>query len=150
MVKAQSADRQSQRPQRDSDVPRYYEIGEVARKLRLSQKRIRDYEKEGFINPRRHPRTKNRLYTDFELNQLRRIHYLIRRRGFTIKSLKQLFRYAPCWEIFRCNEKDSCVAYQSPHEPCWRANLKCACDRPCESCVVYLMRGVKKEKILTR
>lgn len=134
----------------NSAEKRYYLIEEVARKVKLSQKRIRDYEREGFISPIRDERTKNRLFTEFEVNQIRRINYLIHKKGFTIKSLKQLFKYAPCWEIFQCKEKDSCVAYQNLREPCWKLTKMCNCKRPCENCVVYLMRSVKKEKLLPR
>jgi hypothetical protein len=129
---------------------RHYSIDEVARELNLSQKRIRDFEKEGFINPNRHERTNNRLFTQFDIDQLRRIHYLIKKRGFTVKSLKQLFRYAHCWEIFDCKEKIECLAYGNPHEPCWKLTNDCHCKKPCQTCVVYLMRFIDKEKLLAR
>ena len=59
-----------------------YLINEVSRKVELSQKRIREYEKEGFILPEREANTNNRLYSDFEVSQIRRINFLIHGRGF--------------------------------------------------------------------
>jgi hypothetical protein len=134
----------------NSAVSKYYTMEQVARKLDLSQKRIRDYEKDGFINPARQERTNNRLFTDADIDQLKRVHYLVKKKGFTIKSLQQLFRYAPCWEIFDCRERGECVAFDNPHDPCWKMNEECKCERPCESCVVYLMRSFKKERLLAR
>jgi hypothetical protein len=128
----------------------FYTIEEVARKVGLSQKRIRDYERAGFINPMRHQRTNNRIFTDFDIDQIRRVNVLVRKKGFTLKSLQQLFRYAPCWEIFECRERANCVAYRNPHDPCWRLTRDCICKKPCETCVVYLVRSIKKERLLSR
>jgi len=129
---------------------KFYTIEEVARKVGLSQKRIRDYERAGFINPMRHQRTNNRIFTDFDIDQIQRINFLVRKRGFTLKSLQQLFKYAPCWEIFDCKERTDCAAFQNPHEPCWRSVGDCVCKKPCATCVVYLVRSFKKEKLLVR
>ena len=41
-----------------------YLINEVARRVNLSQKRIREYESEGFIRPKRDAKTNNRRYTE--------------------------------------------------------------------------------------
>jgi hypothetical protein len=128
----------------------YYSIEQVARKVGLSQKRIRDYERDGFINPARHPRTNNRIFTRFDVDQIQRVNFLIRKRGFTIKGLQQLFQYAPCWEIFECRERTECAAYENPNKPCWELTKDCICRKPCHSCVVYLTRSVRKEKLLLR
>ena len=49
-------------------------IGEVSGKVGLSQKRIREYEKEGFIAPIRDPNTNNRHYTDLDIQQIKQIN----------------------------------------------------------------------------
>ncbi len=127
-------------------------INEVSKKVNLSQKRIREYEKEGFIRPDREARTNNRLYSDFDVEQIRRINHLIHSKGFTLACLRQLLNMASCWNVFDCKHKSDCAAYHNPHENCWktreRAETKCA--GPCGRCAVYLTRSQfpTKEKIL--
>ncbi len=127
-----------------------YLINEVSRKVNLSQKRIREYEKEGFIRPQRHPHTNNRLYTDFEIQQIERIYELIHDRGFTLAGLKNLLVLAPCWNVFDCKVRESCPAYGNPHVPCWetRRVIDTLCEGPCERCAVYLNRDFRKEYVL--
>ena len=91
-----------------------YLINEVSRRVNLSQKRIREYEKEGFINPDREPKTNNRRYSDFEVSQIQRINQLIHERGFTLACLRNLLQLAPCWKIFDCGDKENCSAYKNP------------------------------------
>ena len=127
-----------------------YLINEVARKVDLSQKRIREYEREGFIRPMREKRTNNRLYTDFEVDQIRRISQLIHERGFTLACLRNLMVLAPCWNIFACADPGQCPAYQNPHTPCWqvRARAETLCPGGCERCAVYLNRNVAKQGVM--
>ena len=77
-----------------------YLINEVSRLVNLSQKRIREYEKEGLIKPLRENSTNNRLYTEFEITQIQRINSLIHDRGFTLACLKNLLVLAPVLEYF--------------------------------------------------
>jgi len=127
-----------------------YLINEVSREVNLSQKRIREYEKEGFIKPKRHPHTNNRLYTDFEVLQVQRIHDLIHERGFTLTGLKNLLVMAPCWNVFDCDTREDCPAYKDPHVPCWKVREKneTLCPGPCERCAVFMNRDFKKEYVL--
>lgn len=127
-----------------------YLINEVARKVDLSQKRIREYEREGFIRPMREKRTNNRLYTDFEVSQIRRISQLIHERGFTLACLRNLLVLAPCWNVFGCAEPEKCPAYQDPHTPCWqvRGRTETLCPGGCERCCVYLNRNVTKQGVM--
>lgn len=127
-----------------------YLINEVSRKVDLSQKRIREYEKEGFIRPQREANTNNRLYSDFEVSQIQRINYLIHERGFTLACLRNLMVLAPCWNIFECAEKASCAAFQEPHNACWRVRLRrqTKCPGPCERCAVFLNRAFQASRVL--
>jgi hypothetical protein len=70
--------------------------------VNLSQKRIREYEKEGFIKPLREKNTNNRLYSTFDVSQINQINRLIHERGFTLACLRNLMVLAPCWNIFDC------------------------------------------------
>lgn len=129
---------------------RLYLINEVSRIVNLSQKRIREYEKEGFIRPLREESTNNRLYTEFDIAQIRQINNLIHERGFTIACLKNLMVLAPCWNIFDCQVKEECPAYLLPWRPCYevRQYRETKCNGPCERCAIYLNRTVSREKIL--
>lgn len=127
-----------------------YLINEVARRVNLSQKRIREYESEGFIRPQRDPKTNNRRYTEFEVAQIERINYLIHERGFTLACLRNLLVLAPCWNIFACPDPERCAAYKHPHRACWRIRNQeeTLCPGPCDRCAVFLNREKAKSKVL--
>jgi len=124
-----------------------YKINQVSRMTGLSQKRIRDYEKEGLIKPVRDFNTNDRLFSEFDVKQIQQIKNLIHKRGFTIPALKHLLAMTPGWNIFQCQEKENCEAFKNAHKPCWEV-LK---DRkPCTTCPLYLSRKGKRIKILEK
>ncbi len=130
-----------------------YKIEQVSRMTGLSQKRIRDYEKEGLIKPARHPNTNDRLFSQFDVKQIRRIKSLIHERGFTIPALRQLLIMAPGWNVFQCREKENCKAFKSPHEPCWevrRVGNKGHYQKFCTVCPIYLARKTGKIRLLEK
>ena len=129
-----------------------YLINEVSKRVNLSQKRIREYEKEGFIKPLRERRTNNRLYTDFDIAQIKRINQLIHEEGFTLACLKKLLVLAPCWNIFDCKNRTECPAYKKQHTPCYeiRKSEKISSSSSCEQCAIYLNRHVHKGKVLEK
>ena len=129
---------------------REYSIGAVSRLVDLSQKTIRDYEKMGFIKPRRDPRTNNRIYSDFEIEQIRQISHLIHNEGFTLPCIKLLLQLAPCWNIFDCEVKEKCPAYEYTPTPCYetREKKETLCIGACEQCAVFINRSSKKRKVL--
>lgn len=129
-----------------------YLINEVSREVNLSQKRIREYEKEGFIKPLRAPHTNNRLYTDFDVLQIKRINHLIHEKSFTLACLRNLLALAPCWSIFDCKNKHDCPAYHQPHQSCFETRIEQStlCPGPCEQCAVYINRELKPEKVLEK
>jgi len=129
-----------------------YLINEVSQKVNLSQKRIREYEKEGFIKPLRAASTNNRLYSDFDVDQIRRINYLIHRRGFTLACLRNLLAMAPCWNVFDCERRTTCPAFKHPHQPCWQVREfhGTLCPESCERCAVFLNRHIQPERVLEK
>jgi len=133
-----------------SQGPREYAIGAVSRVVDLSQKTIRDYEKIGLIKPKRDPRTNNRIYSDFEIEQIRQISRLIHNEGFTLPCIQRLLQLAPCWSIFDCEVKEKCPAYEYTPSPCYktRENRETLCSGACDQCAVYINRSSKKEKVL--
>ena len=126
-----------------------YLIGEVSRKVGLSQKRIREYEKEGLITPIRDHKTNNRLYSDYNIDQIKQVSDLIHKHGFTISCLKTLLLFAPCWKIFNCKKYKDCLAYNNPNEPCYRI-MKNEHDSGCKNCPIYLNRYQKPINILVK
>lgn len=129
-----------------------YSIGDVSGIVGLSQKTLRDYEKVGLLCPARQPRTNNRVYTDYEIDQIERISFLMHEEGFTLPCLVRLLQLAPCWRIFDCEIKDRCNAYLKPHEPCYvvRNEYGTLCDGTCEQCAIYINRTDRTGKLLHR
>ena len=127
-----------------------YPISYVSRKVNLSQKTIRDYEKMGLIKPRRYPRTNNRVYSDFEIEQIQHISHLIHNEGFTLPCLRRIFQLAPCWNVFDCAVKEDCPAFKYPTTPCYETRKKSGtlCTDSCDRCAIFINRYWKKERIL--
>lgn len=125
-------------------------INEVSKAVNLSQKRIREYEKEGFIKPRREASTNNRIYNEFDVRQIKRINHLIHEKGYTLSCLRNLLVLAPCWNIFDCSRRHDCPVYQKNHHFCWEVKRDRAGSGPdlCESCAVYLNRNHPKRQVL--
>jgi MerR family transcriptional regulator, repressor of the yfmOP operon len=129
-----------------------YLINEVSRMVNLSQKRIREYEKEGFIKPLREKSTNNRLYSLFDISQINRISRLLHEYGYTLACLRKMMVLAQCWDIFACPIKEECPAFQPPWRHCYevRQNEGNFDEGRCSRCPIYLNRNVKKEKILEK
>ena len=127
-----------------------YSIGVISRMVDLSQKTIREYEKMGFIKPRRDTRTNNRIYSDFEIDQIRQISRLIHNEGFTLPCIQRLLQLAPCWNIFDCEVREKCPAYKNAPAPCYktRKSQDTLCSGACEQCAVYINRLLKNERVL--
>ncbi len=67
----------------------YFTIGEVAKDLDLSTSLIRFWETEfREINPKKN-RKGNRVYTEKDIETIRKIHYLLKVKKFTIKGAKE-------------------------------------------------------------
>jgi DNA-binding transcriptional MerR regulator len=128
-----------------------YKINQIATITGLSQKRIRDYEREGLIKPARDPNTNNRLFSEFDVGQIKHITQLIHKRGLTIPALKQILVMAPGYHIFQCEEKQNCEAVKNPHKACWEVYREldhAHYEKVCSICPIYLARTTKKIKIL--
>ena len=70
----------------------YWTIGEVAAELAVNTSLIRYWEKEfGTLRPRRNGKG-DRLYTQRDIDQLRRIHHLVKEQGFTLNGAKERMR----------------------------------------------------------
>jgi DNA-binding transcriptional MerR regulator len=70
----------------------FWSIGEVAEELGVNTSLIRYWEKEfGTIKPKRTGRG-DRLYTNKDIDLLRRIHHLVKDRGFTLQGAREALR----------------------------------------------------------
>jgi len=142
----------SKREKRLDEISSGYPIGTVSKRAHLSQKTIRDYEKMGLIHPKRDPRTNNRIFSDFEIEQIQQVKHLIHHEGLTLPCIRRMLQLAPCWRIFDCAVKEDCPAYQFPHEPCYevRSKMETLCKGSCDQCGVFINRFSRKEKILEK
>jgi len=137
----------------DSQCEVKFLINEVSRRVDLSQKRIREYEKGGLIKPEREPRTNNRRYSESDINQILRVKDLIHEHGFTVACLRYFLASAPCWIVFNCSEKEACTSYNDFRIPCYEVAKKAASHRglkDCKSCPIYLNRDGKKMPLLLK
>lgn len=127
-----------------TDIKKYL-INDVAQVVGLSQKRIREYEKEGLVKPFREPRTNNRIYVDADIIQINRIKQLIHEHGFTLSCLRYLLVSAPCWIIFGCAKKSACPVYNAPRTPCYEImeTAKSLHMKKCQTCLVFINRDVE-------
>jgi DNA-binding transcriptional MerR regulator len=96
-------------PWKDKPVEKlYFTIGEVAAELGVNTSLIRYWEKEiGNLKPKRTNRG-DRLFDRKDIDQLKRIHHLVKEKGFTLngareqlrsKELQQLLEAEPIDEI---------------------------------------------------
>jgi len=129
-----------------------YAIGTVSRLANLSRKTIREYEKTGRIHPKRDPRTNNRIFSGFEMEQIQLVKRLIHHEGTTLPCIRRLLQMAPCWRIFDCAVREDCSAYPFPHEPCYHVRSKThnLCKGSCDQCGVFINRLSREEKILEK
>lgn len=118
-----------------------YPIGVVSRLLGVSVHTLRMYEREGLILTNRGVNQKNRLYSKADIERIQCILEAIRKKQFTIASIKTMLSMVPCWKIINCPEKEriACPAYNSIGVPCWTIEHKtniCA-KMDCKTCYVY-------------
>lgn len=122
-----------------SKTPKY-RISVAAKLLGISVHTLRMYEKEGLILPYKKG-SKQRLYSEDDLNRLKCIRNAINEEKISIEGIKRIFSLVPCWAIVNCSIEDakSCLALKEKNKPCWtlkHVNNFCS-DRDCRECEVY-------------
>ena len=131
-----------------------YKIGQVAREIGITEKRIREYEEEGLIKPRRRPSSSQRMYEDFDVRRIKQIKQLIHGRGLTLAGIKTLLALAPCWNVIDCPNYESCPAYSEPRKKCWEIQedekVTMECRGNCDRCPVYLLRDFDAQPLFER
>ncbi len=84
-----------------------YTIAIAAQLLGLAPRTIRAYEEAGLVAPARGGRNRQRLYSPQDLRWLRCIHEMVHDEGYTLRSIRRLLDFAPCWEVRRCRPQVS-------------------------------------------
>ncbi|NQS70725.1 MAG: MerR family transcriptional regulator [Desulfobulbaceae bacterium] len=84
------------------DSKALFTIGMAAEILGLHPRTLRSYEKEGLIKPAR--RGKWRYYSTDDIKWIECIREMIHVHGMSIKALKKLLTYTPCWNIANCSK----------------------------------------------
>jgi len=128
-------------------------ITEAAKRVGLSQKRIRDYESCGLVSPSRQPKTNNRLYSELDIERILRVKELIHEHGFTLACIRFLMASTPCWIIFRCNQAEVCPARQFGNKRCFEVIQKAMGPdgrTDCQRCPIYLNRHIKTMALLDK
>ncbi len=130
-------------------------IGNVARELNLSVRRILQYEEEGLVMPHKKTDGGHRLFSEFEIHQIRNIKDLIHERGLTLAGIKYLLKMSPCWEVFPCQDKENCKAFKNREEfRCWEikrnGNGDCFGMGDCERCPVFLTRDYETKPLFRK
>ena len=71
---------------------RYYSIGEVASKFNVNASLIRFWEQEfKLLNPKKNSRG-NRKFTNTDIENINKIYFLLKEKGFTIQGAKDYIR----------------------------------------------------------
>jgi len=126
-------------------------IGAIARELKLSERRIREWEHAGLLRPRRQSKTGDRLFDDRDVAQAHIVKALIHEQGFTIRAAQQLIRYAPCWELTACEHRESCPVYLEPPTPCYERRASGAlipCPGECARCPVAGSKDAPRSRVV--
>ena len=128
-----------------------YLINEVSRRVELSQKRIREYEKGGLIKPEREPRTNNRRYSEYDINQILRVKELIHKHGLHGRLPALFSILCPVLNCLQmCRERGLHGLRQSTHS-LLRSRQKAAAHhglKDCNRCPIDLNRDVRKMALL--
>ena len=138
-------------PRRKERVMGLRKIGEVARELGLSERRIREYERAGLVRPQREARTGDRLFEEYEIDQIRLIQGLIHDKGMTIEGIRLLLAYAPCWELTDCQAKEECPILEDSLVSCYQqrsSGTELPCPIDCERCPIYHMKDQPRPAIV--
>jgi len=86
------------------DAQPLYTLSVAAQLVGLAPRTIRAYEEAGLIAPARCGRNNQRLYSRQDLRWLKCIYEMVHFDGYTLRAIRRLLDFAPCWEIRRCPE----------------------------------------------
>lgn len=90
-----------------------FTIGMAAKILEVHQRTLRNYEESGLVRPSR--RGKWRYYSMRDIKWIECLREMIHSHGISIKAVKKLLAYTPCWNIIDCpfEKRQRCSAFFS-------------------------------------
>lgn len=88
-------------------------IGMAAEILEVHPRTLRNYEDAGLILPTR--KGKWRYYTLRDIQWIECLREMVHDQGISIKAVKKLLKYTPCWNIVNCTfeKRKNCSAFFS-------------------------------------
>ncbi|MBC7287829.1 MAG: MerR family transcriptional regulator [Armatimonadetes bacterium] len=102
-ARAQSGSGHAPQP-RGEDAQPLYTLAVASQLLGLAPRTIRAYEEAGLIEPSRSGQNRQRLYSRQDLRWLRCIYEMVHIEGYTLRAIRRLLDFAPCWEIRQCSK----------------------------------------------
>lgn len=115
-------------------------ISAAARLTGLSDSALRKYEAAGLII---YHRTKGnvRMLCLEDLERIRIIQHLIKKKGLNLEGILRLWALLPCWEFHQCDKATflKCPAAQESDRPCWvLLKQQRGCEGvDCRTCEIY-------------
>lgn len=90
-----------------------FTIGMAATMLDVHPRTLRNYEDAGLISPQR--KGSWRYYTMRDLQWIECLREMIHEHGVSIKAVKKLLKFTPCWNIIDCSfeKRKRCSAFFS-------------------------------------
>jgi MerR family transcriptional regulator/heat shock protein HspR len=115
-------------------------ISAAARMASLSDSALRKYESAGLIIFHRTEGNVRMLCIE-DLERIRLIQHLIKKRGLNLEGILRLWALLPCWEFRKCSKDtlEGCPALSDHDRPCWVAlGDERGCEgESCRTCEVY-------------
>ncbi len=115
-------------------------IGAATKITGLSESALRKYEATGLIIFHRTAANRRMLSLE-DIERIRMIRNLIKRRGLNLEGILRLWALLPCWELKQCaaDERRDCPAIVDSQRPCWvlLKNQGCTIEERCRECEVY-------------
>ncbi|MBU0519465.1 MerR family transcriptional regulator [bacterium] len=115
-------------------------ISAAAKLTKLSDSALRKYEATGLIIYHRTAGGSRMLCIE-DLERIRIIQHLIKKKGLNLEGILRLWALLPCWEFRKCDEQtlESCPAAKDSDRPCWVVLREAkGCEGvDCRTCEVY-------------
>lgn len=121
----------------------FHLIKHVANEAGIEPHVIRRYEKEGLIKPYRDPDNNNRVFTQDDIEWIKRIWSLIHQCSMSVEGIRRLMSLQFCWDFFQCPDdmKNDCPVYKNLQSCCWKHG-----EKECYKCRYYI--DIRRQKQL--
>lgn len=102
-----------------------YTLGIASQLSGIPSHSIKQYIGEGLLIPYK-LESRRHLFSKYDIERLKMIRNLIRKKGLNFSGVRTLMATVPCWSVRDCPEKIRrvCGAYSESFYPCWLASDK--------------------------